>query len=199
MCSADVTVGRYYRFTCNASGSNPASNITWLINTKGRWGTTQREIPADWSRSHQAETDTDWETSSYINLQILPEDRHGSVACRVMYLDEKTVFREIVMKLQVVEPEAPQLAKWVMVACIPAAAIVIACVIAMVIARKLKHQSAPRQPRPPVYAPPPSSHKEVKSHVLEDDGLYQEPVVHDQQTERSSSDQNVPFYHTTIN
>ncbi|XP_038061680.1 uncharacterized protein LOC119732289 [Patiria miniata] len=213
MCSADVTVGRYYRFTCNASGSNPASNITWLINTKGRWGTTQREIPADRSRCRQAETDTDWDTSSHINLQILLEDRHGSVACRVMFLDASTVFREIVMTLQVVEPveeprnrpkvplpENPELAKWVMVACIPTAAIITACVIGMVIARKLKHQSAPRQPRPQADATPPSSPKEGESHVSEDEGLYQElPVIHDQQTERSSPDQNTPLYHTTIN
>ena len=99
-CSADVTIGRHYQFTCNASGSNPASNITWLINIKGRWGMEQREIPADWSQSRLDEN-RDWETWSQIKLQILPEDRHGSVVCRVMSPDDAMVLKEIVLKLQV--------------------------------------------------------------------------------------------------
>ncbi|XP_038057167.1 tyrosine-protein kinase transmembrane receptor Ror-like [Patiria miniata] len=98
-CSADVTIGSRYRFACNASGSSPASNITWLINTKARSGMGQTEISPDWSQSRQGETNEDWETSSRIDLQILPEHHQGSIACRATFPDGGTVFREITVKL----------------------------------------------------------------------------------------------------
>ena len=101
-CSAEVTVGCLYQFTCNASGSNPASNIMWLIKTKNRRGMGETEIPADWSQSRQDEN-RDWETWSQIKLQILPEDRHSSVVCRVMSPHDAMVFMEIVMKFQVAD------------------------------------------------------------------------------------------------
>ncbi|XP_038057626.1 tyrosine kinase receptor Cad96Ca-like [Patiria miniata] len=98
-CSADVTIGSRYRFACNASGSSPASNITWLINTKARSGMGQTEISPDWSQSRQDETNEDWETSSRIDLQILPEHHQGSITCRAMFPVGGTVFREITVKL----------------------------------------------------------------------------------------------------
>ena len=61
----------------------------------------ETEIPADWSQSRQDEN-RDWETWSQINLQILPEDRHSSVVCRVMFPDD-TLYEEIVMKLHVTD------------------------------------------------------------------------------------------------
>ncbi|XP_038056927.1 fibroblast growth factor receptor 4-like [Patiria miniata] len=106
-CSADVTIGSRYRFACNASGSNPASNITWLINTKARSGMGQTEISPDWSQSRQDETNEDWETSSRIDLQILPEHHQGSITCRAMFPDGGTVFREITVKLNVDDKHDP--------------------------------------------------------------------------------------------
>ncbi|XP_022082668.1 tyrosine kinase receptor Cad96Ca-like isoform X2 [Acanthaster planci] len=94
-CSAVVKIGRYYRFTCNASGSNPASNITWLITTKGQRGMEQRKVPADWSQSRQDES-MDWDTSSQINLQI--PNSITRITCRVFPDD---TFKEISMKLVV--------------------------------------------------------------------------------------------------
>ncbi|XP_038058168.1 tyrosine kinase receptor Cad96Ca-like [Patiria miniata] len=92
VCSADVTIGSRYRFICNASGSNPTSNITWLIKTK-------TEILPDGPQLRQEEANGDWEASSEIHLQTRPEHRLGNITCRVMCPDGGTVFREIVMEL----------------------------------------------------------------------------------------------------
>ncbi|XP_038048953.1 uncharacterized protein LOC119722718 [Patiria miniata] len=59
----------------------------------------QTEIPPDWSQSRQDESNEDWETSSRIDLQILPEHHQGSITCRAMFPDGGTVFREMTVKL----------------------------------------------------------------------------------------------------
>ncbi|XP_022106395.1 angiopoietin-1 receptor-like isoform X2 [Acanthaster planci] len=99
-CRADVTIGRTYQFTCNASGSNPASNITWLITMNGPGETEERSIPADWSRSQKHEN-TSWDTSSQMNLQVF--SHHKKISCRVR-LRGKTA-REISMLLNKTEHE----------------------------------------------------------------------------------------------
>ena len=99
-CTAEVVIGHSYRFTCNASGSHPASRITWLVDTQGRRGVVRSEIVPHSSHSHQDE-DKDWDTSSQILLQILPTLNSSSVTCRVLFPDNNT-YEEISVKLKLV-------------------------------------------------------------------------------------------------
>ncbi|XP_022088373.1 uncharacterized protein LOC110978043 isoform X2 [Acanthaster planci] len=185
-CSADVTIGHHYRFTCNASGSNPASIIRWSINTTGRWGMEHREIPADRSQSGQDEN-RDWKTSSQFHLQILPEDHHSSIVCRVMFPDDTTMFTEIVMKLQVTD-EPENLKKLAMAACIPPSLIVLMCVV-MVTARKWLKKSKLRQPSLEATSSHRPSSQSEESQVPSEEDVYEEiPVVRDYRTRVSVRD-----------
>ncbi|XP_022088340.1 uncharacterized protein LOC110978022 [Acanthaster planci] len=186
-CSADVTIGRHYRFTCNASGSNPASTILWLISTKGHRGVCLTEIPSDWSQSGQDEN-ADWDTSSQINLQILPEDRHSSIVCRVMFPSNKTLFTEIAVKLQV-RNEPGSLKELLMTVCIPTAGVIGLACVAIAIARKRRQKYKPRQPHPQADSSRPPSSQHEESQASKEKGVYQEiPAVREYQTRVSIDD-----------
>ncbi|XP_022082882.1 muscle, skeletal receptor tyrosine protein kinase-like isoform X2 [Acanthaster planci] len=82
--TATVMIGRPYRFTCNASGLNPANHMMWFIKTQN--GVKQAE-PC-WNSSRQdKDRHKDRDVSCQLDLNITKY--HNRVVCRALYPDGK--------------------------------------------------------------------------------------------------------------
>ncbi|XP_038054868.1 uncharacterized protein LOC119727021 [Patiria miniata] len=95
----DVKIGGLYRFTCEASGLNPANHTTWLIEKGGH------QLPikgaCDWLPPNNTERR---DVSSQICLNITEDHFLSRIVCRVLF-SANGIYAEAAVNLSLDTPE----------------------------------------------------------------------------------------------